>query len=355
MRRGRIFIYLALILIVGLVVAFLALRQLAPQMLAQTPPTPTLVEVVIAGQNISQGATITADELSTVAIPQDKVVSVMITSDQMSQLVGQVARFPLDQGVMITRPMVAENAAQIALSGPEWAATIPAGMSAIAIPTSRLASVAYGVTDGAHVNVTACMLLVDVDPSFQTILPNQIGTITAPANVPPPNMPGVSLGIVTNGGEGLPYQGRTELEPSFQQGLYVIPSEPQRPRMVCQMVFQDVIAMKVGNFPLQSDQQTTQEAGSTQTTQAPDLITLIVSPQDSVTLSYLVYSGAELTLTLRNAGDESRMATEAATLKFLLSQYNIPVPDKLPFAMEPRVDVLTQPSLPNDVVTAPSQ
>ena len=73
-------------------------------------------------------------------------------------------------------------------------------------------------------------------------------------------------------------------------------------------------------------------------------------------LSYLVYSGAQITMTLRNETDESRVITEAATLQFLLSQYNIPVPAKLPYAMQPRTDELISPFLPGDVVTvAPEQ
>ena len=81
-----------------------------------------------------------------------------------------------------------------------------------------------------------------------------------------------------------------------------------------------------------------------------------MSPQDSITMSYLMYSGAKITMTLRNSADESRVATEAATLQFLLSQYNIPVPAKLPYAMEPGVNELSSPFLPNDVVTvAPEQ
>jgi hypothetical protein len=68
-----------------------------------------------------------------------------------------------------------------------------------------------------------------------------------------------------------------------------------------------------------------------------------------VTLTYLVYSGAELTLTLRGAEDTTRVDTEAATLQFLLSQYAIPVPAKMPNAMTPRIEKLTQPVLPNDI------
>ena len=63
----------------------------------------------------------------------------------------------------------------------------------------------------------------------------------------------------------------------------------------------------------------------------PDVITLVVNPQDAVTLNYLIFSGAQLTLALRGTGDDSIELTEAATLQFLLDQYNISVPAKLPY------------------------
>jgi len=62
-----------------------------------------------------------------------------------------------------------------------------------------------------------------------------------------------------------------------------------------------------------------------------------------------VYSGSQLTLALRPSGDDTRVQTEATTLDFLLTQYNIPVPVKLPYGMQPRVDNLLPPMLPNDV------
>ncbi len=67
----------------------------------------------------------------------------------------------------------------------------------------------------------------------------------------------------------------------------------------------------------------------------------------------MVYTNAQLMLTLRNPSDQSRLATEAATLQFLLSQYNIPVPAKLPYALNPKIDALVAPTLPNDKTTAP--
>ena len=107
--------------------------------------------------------------------------------------------------------------------------------------------------------------------------------------------------------------------------------------------------MKVGNFPLVSSSQTTgQQQQQPAAAVAPDLITLIVSPQDADMLDYMVYTSAQITLALRNPNDQSRQATNAITLQFALSQYNIPVPAKLPYGTQPRVDALVQPTLSND-------
>jgi len=86
----------------------------------------------------------------------------------------------------------------------------------------------------------------------------------------------------------------------------------------------------------------------------PDIVTLMVSPQDAVMLTYLVYSGAEITLTLRNPNDQALAAKlDGATLEYLLTQYNIPIPAKLPYSMQPRLDVLVEPELPNDATPVP--
>ncbi|MGZ9221884.1 MAG: hypothetical protein ACXW4Q_07220, partial [Anaerolineales bacterium] len=79
----------------------------------------------------------------------------------------------------------------------------------------------------------------------------------------------------------------------------------------------------------------------------PDIVTLMVTPQDSISLNYFVYSGAQLNMSLRNPNDTSRFAAESATLTSLLTQYNIALPSKLPYGVQPRVDVLVPPLLPS--------
>ena len=125
MRRGRIFIFLALILVIGLAVVALVVRQFLQPGPAEEQPQVANISIYIAGQNIPQGEKISEDALATIDIPQDKFVNVMFRVDQQSELIGKVAKYPLEQGVVITRPMISDGS--IALSGPAWAARIPPG------------------------------------------------------------------------------------------------------------------------------------------------------------------------------------------------------------------------------------
>ena len=342
MRRGRILIFLVLIVVIGLALLYFAFNQFGGLTGVVPPTQAALTEVYFAAQNIPQGTEITPEMLGTFSIPPENVAEVMFTVGEEGALIGQTARFSLDQGVVITSSMVGTGPVEI--SGPAWAVQIPSGMVAAAIPTNRLALVGYGVNDGAHVNVNACMLFVDIDPAFQTVLPNFTAVLTG-AFAPPEAPPTLSMGVLTN--ELPSRQGRVELDPTLQQPLYAVPAEAQRPRLVCQMILQDVVVLKLGNFGVQApaaDPNATPSPAQQQQA-TPDIVTLMVTPQDSISLNYFVYSGAQLTMSLRNPNDTSRFAAESATLTSLLTQYNIALPSKLPYGTQPRVDVLVPPSL----------
>jgi pilus assembly protein CpaB len=350
MRRGRIFLFLILIVVVGLALLYFAYQTFLNNPAAT--PTVSLTQVYFAAQNIPEGTKITEDMVDTFSLPPENVAAVMFTVGEENALIGQVARFSLDQGVIITSSMVGTAPA---ISGPPWATNIPAGMVAAAVPTTRLSLMAYGVTDGARVNVNACMLFVDVDPAFQSVLPNFTALLTGPF-APPNQPPQLSIGI-TSAGPGS-QQGRVELDPTFQQPMYAVPSEAQRPRLVCQMILQNVLVLKVGNFETQepvTDPNATPSPVQAQQQANPDIVTLVVNPQDSISLSYFIYSGAMLNLSLRRSDDTSRFDAQSATLTSLLTQYNISLPSKLPYATQPRIDLLTPPSLPNDGVTVQPQ
>jgi pilus assembly protein CpaB len=340
-----------LIVVVGLALLALLYTQFLPP--TPQPTQAALTEVFYAAQNIPQGTTITPEMLGKFSIPPENVSEVMFTASEEGQLVGQTARFTLDQGTLITSSMVGSGPVEI--SGPSWAVQIPSGMVAATIPTNRLALGGYAVNDGAHVNVNACMLFVDVDPAFQAALPNYTSVLTG-TGFQEGQLPVLSVAATT--GELPSRQGRIELDPTLQQPFYAVPSETQRPRLVCQTVLQDVVVMKLGNFALTSapaDPNATPSPAQVQQQASPDLVTLMVTPQDSISLNYFVYTGAMLNLSLRNPNDVSRFSAESATLTSLLTQYNISLPSKLPYASQPRIDVLNQPLLPNDVVTVQPQ
>jgi pilus assembly protein CpaB len=368
MRRGRIFIYLALIIILG--VAAVALYFWTRRSTGkpgpsgtQTTPQARYIEIITAGQNIYPGAPIAEDMLSSVQIPEDKLVEGEITNK--TDLVNKYAKIQIAQGIIITTSMVSDTPGSVNLPGSSWSPFIPQGMTAVAIPITRLSSVAYGIRDGDYVNVIVTMLLVDIDPTFQSVLPN----LTADVLAPGPSSNGVLLTGSVSTSNNSAKTGRSELDDTLKQPFYVVPSESQRPRMVTQMIMQNTQVLHVGSFPLPgenvSDQlnasapsagptPTPQPAGAVGEVKRPDIITLMVTPQDAVTLTYLIYNGAFVTLTLRNPNDQKAATQpEAANLEYLLTQYNIPIPAKLPYSVEPRVNQLQQPHLPNDIVATP--
>lgn len=353
MRRGRILLLVILIVIVGLAMLYLAFgTQLlggggGPSVIATQAPT---VKVYFAAQNIPAGTTITREMLGTFSLPPENVMEVMFKEGEEANLIGQMARFTLDQGTLLTSSMVG---GKIELPPPSHSYLVPAGMVAVSIPTDRLATAAYGINTGAHINVNVCMTFVDVDPSFQTALPNYLSSMQD-IFFPEGARPFITIDATT---QELPArQGRTELDPTFQKPIYVVPSETQRPRLVCQIILQDVVVLNLGNFQLPQAQAVaaaTQDpnapAVQSQAETKPDIITLMVSPQDSISLNYFVYSGAVFSMTLRNPNDNSRVEAQSATLSSVLTQYNISLPSKLPYAQNTRIDFLQPPLLPNDI------
>jgi pilus assembly protein CpaB len=227
--------------------------------------------------------------------------------------------------------------------------------------------VAYGIRDGDYVNIIVTMLIVDVDPTLQSILPDLSAVVTGPGATAT-GAQSLTVQIVSGGDASK--VGHSDTDPTLNQPLYLVPSEGQRPRMVTQTILQKVQVLKMGNFPLPGDacnaQYGSAPAAATPTpapgqptaaacnSKSPDIVTLMVTPQDANTLVYLINSGAKITLSLRNPNDQTKdTQTDAAMLEYLLTQYNIPVPAKLPYSSQPRVDVLTDPKLPNDAVAAP--
>ena len=146
--------------------------------------------------------------------------------------------------------MVSLTPGNVNLPGSTWAPFIPQGLTAVAIPITRLSSVAYGIRDGDYVNIIVTMLLVDVDPTNQSILPNFTAGVTAPGT----STDGVQqlAAMISSGGE-TSKEGRAGLDQTLNQPVYLVPSEGQRPRLVTQMIMQNVQVLHVGAFLFPGD------------------------------------------------------------------------------------------------------
>jgi pilus assembly protein CpaB len=356
MKRGtRILLFLGLLILILVAVAVYFFLQPQGAGVGATPtPGIEMVEIVTAGQPISRGSEIKTESLASMKIPADSWSESMILRQE--DALGKYATFNLPQGIPLMVEMLSDR--PDAGTGSTWARKIQPGQVAISIPMTRLGGVAYAIRDGDYINVIVTTMLVDLDGPYQSILPNNFGEILNVGASPG----AATLMTLSNGGTGGPI-GRAELDPVLNQAIYLLPSEAQRPRIVSQTLLQNVRVLHVGTFETTSAaaQQaqpapaTTPAAGQPAATPvpviAPDVITLIVSPQDAVTLTYLMYGGAKLTLALRAPDDPSQTQTEAATLQNLLSQYAIPIPAKMPYGFQPRIDYLVEPILRNDIPT----
>jgi pilus assembly protein CpaB len=344
-RIGIVLILLALVLILMLAFAVYLMRdQLFPtQPGTEALPTQVvepMVEIVVLAQPVARGTTINNDMLAMIMYPQREMVTGLFFTDK-NEVVNKRANQDLQAGVPLTSGLVSDTD-----TGSYAAFRIPRGMVSVSIPITKLSSVAYALQPGDHVNVIGSLLLVDLDSNFQTELPNRLGQVIAPGT----GETGTSMTVAVSPSESS--VGRTELDSTLNSPIYMQPSESQRPRLVSQTLIQDAVVLWVGQFPTdgkmvnpsmvptvspEADPAAAEAAAATATVDRT-VISLIVTPQDAVTLNYLMLSGAKLSLALRGAGDIDIIQTQSVTLQYLLEQYGITNPTKLPYGTEPRVD-----------------
>lgn len=355
-KSGLILIILALVLIVGAVALFFILQ---PGMLGSTAGQPPedpaaqqplveMTDIVVTTQKIPRGAALTAEVLTTVAYPRDQMVAGLFYNS-IEQVVGQRAVEDIPAQVPLTTSMIMDQALALA-SYPSF--EIPENYTALSIPVSKLTSVSYGVRPGDHVMVIGCALFADLDQEFQTRLPNTV------VDVLPSGLRGENTSYPTAMIEGASASilGRAEIDETLGEPVYVVGSEPQRPRLACFNVVPDATVLKLGDFEVEAPEPVTttgdpaldaaaqmQDPAMQQPPAIPTTISLIVSPQDAINLNYLMLAGAKLNLALRNPTDPTPITTDMVTLQYLMEQKGLQLPARLPYGLEPRVDVLRFP------------
>lgn len=362
MGRTRLLIVLIILIVLVAVVVAVLLPQLnqpqpaaqvattlePQQQTAQETPLPTatpleLVEIVVAVQDLPRGFRIPPNAVTLGPWPKDLVPFNAITN--LEDVIGQIARTDIFREQPILSNLVVEDLADTARVGSDAAAILPSNLVAIAVPMDRLTSVAYAVQDGDRVDVIVSMLFVDVDEELQSITPNEVTLI--------------SISEDEEGNQQIaltdPIPGRVET--SALGPVVVGPVEEQRPRLVTQRTIQDAFVVHVGNFPPDGRfigipptptpvPVEGQEPGTppppTPLPPRPDVITLGVPPQDAVVLVWAIESRIPITLALRSATDTSRVPTTAVTLDYLMSEFNISLPVKRPFALQPAIRSIRQ-------------
>jgi pilus assembly protein CpaB len=370
--RGRLLILIGLIVLIAVIAVVLlnsGILNPAPQTTSSgTPvagqanqaqatqgPTPTpvpLVRIVQALQNLPRGYRFPnrVEELTDIVgyttWPEEAVPFNALREDQggLEGVLGKVARTDIFREQPILSTLLVEDLTQIANVGSDLGAVLPSDRVAIAIPTDRYTSVAYGIQAGDHVDVILSMLFVDVDEVFQSIIPNRLTLFTT--------IEGTLTLLETI--EGRPDQ--SSLGP-----VIVGPSERQRPRLVTQRTIQDAIVMHVGEFPesgryigvlptpttVATAEAAPETAGGTPApvptaVPRPNIATLAVSPQYAVVLAWAIEARLPITLVVRSAIDTSRVPTQAVTMDYVMSEFRIDLPARRDFSIEPAIRSIRQ-------------
>lgn len=351
-KSGMIFFLLAFLLIVILVVIAYFMRDqlialvLPPEdEMVEVPvaPTPVMYDIVVVIQPVKRGTALTEAMLGTVSYPQEDMVEGLFFTDLM-EVIGKRAKYDLDPGTPLTPSLLSEGE-----SGSFISFEIPPGMVAITIPIpSQRYAVSYALKPGDHVNILAGVQIFDLDQEFQTLLPNQVATVYKNEIFFGEEGSSAQPIDLTLRVDGSSYLGRVYQDPSIpDEFFYVVPSEPQRPRWVTQAIVQNAQVLWVGDLPLVEEEPEpaaeaeapAEEAAVEEYIPEPRRITVAVSQQDAISLNYLILSEADLNFVLRSAGDDQLIQTEPVTLQFIMDQYNIPYPTKLPYGIN-----MTQPA-----------
>lgn len=364
--------------------------EITPQIII--PTEIPLTEVVVALQNIPRGNRIDPSMVGVIPFPIESVA--LGAFDDIELVIGKIARTDIFREQHILSNMVVDDLTGLGTgTGSDIAAVLPQNLVAVAVPVDRITSVGYALQPGDRVDVIVSMLFVDVDPDFQTISPNFEFFIHRPFEI--------TIGeetIINNLGidiQGPP--GRGEIESTtFQENLvqlgevvlpappgglynyYRTPAEEQRPRLASQITVRNALVMWIGDFPLDgrifrpaptptdvgaanlpptetptpnfAPPTSTPVGGEVTPTEAlPDLVTLAVTPQDAIVLTYFIEARLPITFALRSASTVTLQETEPVTLRFILERYNIRVPDKLNFAVEPAIRSIRELSAGNRI------
>ncbi len=347
MRRGRILVLMGLIIFIGA----LAVGVILWKRSQETPPvvevgegTPQpgapvpMTEIVVAAQNIPRGMQIAEDANAVImqGWPADMMPEGAI--DNLEAVYDRITRVDIVLGMPILEDMLTETPGDVGGVGSEAALQIPEGQVAYALPVARYSSMAWALQPGDHVDVIISLLVVELDEEFQSAMPNQAQCLSPSEDPACIGMDGTigRMDVLVNGWT-----------------VNTTPSEGQRPRLVTQLTVQDLLVLHVGDWPDPAERFAAEETpepeeqvaeGETPPSPPPDdrvePLTLAITPQDAIVLDYAQAVGARINFVLRSAGDTQNVSTNSVTLQYLMNQFNIELPPKLPYGFTPPISSL---------------
>jgi hypothetical protein len=283
-----------------------------------------------------------------------------VTFDDMELVVGQIVKTKVTAGQEIMRPMLALSPTDLVSMGSDLSLYIDQGRVSIAVPIDRYSGAAFAMRPGDLVDVLMSLTLVELDPDFQTARPNVWVRIFEPA--------------LLDGGEFLfprTSEGRLELIPALNTVGVVGPTleDKQIPRRVTQMTIQQAEVIWVGSWldPLNgltqafsadavpAVAQSQADGGGEETAQSqpqifqgnPDIVILSMTVQEALAVKFAFETGVEIDLALRSQGDRSVFITTNVSLPQIVEQGILAIPEPGSFGLEPRLDFVPTPGVPD--------
>lgn len=336
MRRSLFIIIGVVLAVVAIAALIFVVRQQQSNTSAQTPAEqvgqqtePTAIplkEVIVARQPIPRGGEFVAEALGRQEFPESSIPPNAIVNE--AETINKIANSEIVQGQIIVYDLLRDKSGG---GAGEAAFDIPAGHVMVAFPINKQTSVAYAIQPGDVVDVLMTFSIVDLDPEFQTILPNKFSFLLQDKQT-------TDAGQQTSSVTLSPAidKGRLNIENELFPG-FEFPREAQRPRRVAQLTVQRAKVIKVGSFldTAPQDAQPVAQGEPTPTPVRPDIVSIAVTPQDALVLLWARQSQAYMELAMRAAGDEqANHSTEAVTLQYMLTRFNIAVPPKLEFGID---------------------
>jgi len=335
----------------------------APQEPGQPPPTPTpevqFVPVVVAVTDLPVGERIRSDLIVLENRPETNVAVVAgVTFSDPDQVEGQILKTAVSEGQEILRPMLALNPSDIASMGSDLSLYIDQGEVAVAFPINQFSGAAYAMRPGDLVDAFMTMRMVDLDPEFQTELPNIVERVDEAA--------------LQDGSAFLfpeTKDGRLELIPNLNSVALIAPGEGKEPipRRVSQLTLQQMEVIWVGTWReprLSMGQEFDADAihdslavptavpgdalpsEDPRAEDRPDVIILSMSSQDALALKWALESGTDIDLVLRAQGDNSVFTTTSVSLPQAFEQGVLAAPESSEVGLQPRIDVVPTPGVP---------